>query len=198
MDLSIITATYNRPASLFRTCLDVQRQIAAARLRARPIAIEHVVVSDGPSDDNRAVCSQFPHVRYLELPEHAGKVGAVCKDAGIETALGEYVAFWDDDNAFTDHAAVEQFHTAAGRDIGITQIVHRQLRWKAIPAHWTGEGRPRYGDVDTACFCVRREIAQTVRWQDQHAGDDDWHWISALIASGATVRFTPIVIGWHL
>lgn len=196
VNLSIITATYNRPGGLFHTCREAGRQYLDAQTHG--LVIEHLVVADGPDDGARALCERFPWVRYLELPEHFGAVGTACKDAGIEAARGEYCVFWDDDNAWSEHAALHQLANAAGFDIGITGMIHRQLGWKAIPEKWEGKGRPGYGDIDTGCICVRTEVARRVRWQDQHPGDDDWHWLCKLIAGGATVRVNRDVLGWHL
>lgn len=190
-DLSIITATWKRPELLFHTCMAVDRQ------QDRDFTLEHIVVSDGPDRNAQEVCEQF-RVRYHELPEHKGRLGAFCKDAGVTLATGEYVAFWDDDNAWTLDAAATQWENAQGVDLGVSSIIHREMGWIEMPRKWNGSGMPTYADIDTACVCVRRTFAQRVRWQDQPLGDDDWHWACKLIALKAAVRLSPAIIGYHL
>ena len=191
MDLTVITATWQRP-QLLALCLAQFRQQEPGPLRC-----EHLVISDGPDPRARATADYFG-VRYLELAAHRGGWGAYCHDAGIAAAQGNYVAFWNDDNRYYPHALATLHAAAEGGDIGLCRAVHwHQAQHEIIPAAWRGEFE--YGQVDTMCVCVRRELALQEGWGLEPVPYEvDLHWLERLRRRGAVVKFSPVVIGEHL
>ncbi|MFV0442511.1 MAG: glycosyltransferase [Planctomycetaceae bacterium] len=193
VDLSIITATCQRPKHL-AICLAQVRQQSLGNLR-----VEHLVVSDGPDSQARYLAEQAGAM-YFELEKSRGQWGAAAKDAGLAAARGQYVCFWDDDNHYEPHAAVTLFAAVHGVDIGIVPI--RALKRQGVgrinlPRQW--DGTLRYGDIDTMNFCVRRELALQERWADGNPrSGEDYRWLQRLKDRGASVRYLPVVIGEHL
>ncbi len=192
-DLSVITATHQRPKHL-ALCLHQIQQQSVGNLR-----IESIVVSDGPDPQARYL-SAAGGARYLELPRAQGQWGAAAKDAGLHAARGRYVCFWDDDNLYEPHALATLYAAAVGYDIGVVRV--RALRRKQpgrvlIPRRW--DGTLRYGDIDTMNVCVRRELACIEHWADGNPrSGEDYRWLQRLRDRGATVRYVPVVIGEHL
>jgi GT2 family glycosyltransferase len=193
VDLSIITATFQRPKHL-ALCLAQVRQQSLGSLR-----IEHIVVSDGP-DRQARFQSEDAGARYVELPHNQGRWGAAAKDAGLGAAAGQYVCFWDDDNRYEPHAAATLYAAAHGGDIGVVQVraLKRQGAGRIVlPRQW--DGVLRFGDIDTMNFCVRRELASLEHWADGNPrSGEDYRWLQRLKDRGASIRYVPIIIGEHL
>jgi GT2 family glycosyltransferase len=204
MDISVITATRDRPKHLARTLEMFRVQDCHATLRC-----EHIVVSDEPDPRNRFLASRYG-ARYAEHAAPMGLWGAGCKDTGIGMATGRYVVFWDDDNIYHRDCLANLYRATARAghaghyDIGICQCewlgLVRLTSWcgPAIPV--PGENPwPAYGDVDTMCLCVRTSLAREVAWHDgrEEAGTD-YRWLSRLLNRGAVFNFRPVVIGKHL
>lgn len=91
--VSVILATWNR-AHLLREAID---SVLAQSYRN----LELIVVDDGSSDDTAAivagVMSFDSRVRLISLPRSGV---SAARNAGLEAALGEYVAFIDSDNTW--------------------------------------------------------------------------------------------------
>lgn len=194
-DLTIITPTHRRPAQL-AMCLSQFQQQSIANLRC-----EHLVVSDGFDPHARALCDRFG-ARYLERTDPGGQWGSLARDLGIREARGRYLAFWDDDNLYEPHALTALFAVASGVGIGLVQTRYRCRTTPGeitLPRQWTGQFIA--GDVDTMCVCVERNLALLESWEQSpppHRPTTDFHWLSRLMTHHATVRFVPVVIGWHL
>jgi len=194
-DLTVITATCQRPAQL-ANCLAQFRQQSVGNLRC-----EHLVVSDGIDPQARWLAREAG-ARCIERLEPGGQWGSLARDVGIREAAGRYVCFWDDDNLYEPHALACLFAAAVDVDVGVVQTRYR-CRTRAgqitIPRQWNGTFQQ--GDVDTMCVCVRQELALREAWE-QHPPPTrpttDWNWLHRLEQLQPRVRFVPIVIGWHL
>jgi glycosyltransferase involved in cell wall biosynthesis len=86
-DVSVVIPTYNRVSW-------VRRAVRSA-LRAGS-DVEVIVVDDASTDETPEVCRAIEGIRYIRLPSNSGLASA--RNAGIDAASGEYVAFLDDDD----------------------------------------------------------------------------------------------------
>ena len=189
MSISVITPTYQRPRFL-ANCLDqFSRQV-------KNIAAEHIVVSDGPDSLAKRLCELYG-ASYFELPTHKGKTGSYARDLGIEKATGDYVVFWDDDNTIFPNALASAYATANGYDVGVTSITHIEPEETfQLPIGWTGQ--PVLGRIDTLCVCVRRSVAQQVKWVGDKDIEVDYDWIKRVFDLGITSNYSTDVIGLHV
>jgi glycosyltransferase involved in cell wall biosynthesis len=192
MDLTVITATRDRPKHLAKVLRSVHDQ-------QYPFSVEHVVVSDGP-DRHAEFLVGGSGARYFELPNPRGRWGAACKDVGIVQARGDYVVFWDDDNIYHPWALATLYAVAHGYDIGMAQCEWIGLErgvTRIIPSR--DQTSFNFGSFDTMCLCVRREMAARAAWDDGITErGTDFRWVTRLLRLEATIRFVPVVIGTHL
>lgn len=99
--VSIVTTVYDRVACL-------QRCLRSVRHSAFP-DLEQIVVSDAPPEPVALelaglVAMAGPRVRYLTLPTRTNDFGLSPALAGLRAAVGEFVCFLSDDNAYLpDH-----------------------------------------------------------------------------------------------
>ena len=105
LSVSTVVPTYNRARLL-------ERALRSALAECRP-GDEIIVVDDGSSDDTEAVVRDLgPALRYLRTP-HLGAGAA--RNAGVEAATGDLVAFLDSDDEWApgklawQRAVMEQF-----------------------------------------------------------------------------------------
>jgi glycosyltransferase involved in cell wall biosynthesis len=95
--ISVVIPTYNR-ANLISETLD-------SVLSQTVNDIEVIVVDDGSTDATPAVVSSYQRVRYL----HQANAGqAAARNAGIRMAMGEYIAFVDDDDLWLPNKLAQQ------------------------------------------------------------------------------------------
>ncbi|MDZ7296107.1 MAG: glycosyltransferase [candidate division KSB1 bacterium] len=87
-DVSVIVPSFN-PGPLLFDCL---RSLYAQRT---DYAYEVIVVDSSPQDLTREIESKFPEVRFIRLPRRA--YPGVARNAGINQARGEIIAFTDTD-----------------------------------------------------------------------------------------------------
>ncbi len=86
-EISVVIPTFNRSSWIARA---VRSAFAAGS------DVEVIVVDDASTDDTPEVCRALRGVRYLRLTRNSGV--ACARNAGIDEARGEYVAFLDDDD----------------------------------------------------------------------------------------------------
>ncbi len=84
--ISVVVCTYNGAATL--------RQCLKGVLALRYPDYEVIVVSDGSTDGSAAIASGYPAARVIETPNRGL---SAARNAGLEAATGEIVAYLDDD-----------------------------------------------------------------------------------------------------
>ena len=159
------------------------------------VKVEHIVVADGDDSEARSVCREMG-TRYAFCEKHMGYCGAGAKDHGISLASGEYICFFDDDNAYEPFAALTLYTAAYGFDIGVAQAINNPGGFAVLPHQWSGEFE--YLNIDTMNLCVRKEIAERHKWGDHQGRGTDFAWLKKLQSETIAINFVPVVIGRHL
>ncbi|MBD3675933.1 MAG: glycosyltransferase family 2 protein [Planctomycetaceae bacterium] len=184
-DLTIVTATWNRPKWLRNCCEQIRRQSLAG------VSWEHIVVSDGPDEIAERIARNYS-ARFDALSQHVGDRGASGNNRGLELARGRYIVFFDDDNLYHTHALAALYAAAQNVEIGVCQTRHKG---QIIPPSF--EEPLRFGQVDSMCLCVMTDFARREQWPYRR-GSTDWGWLERLMKHKPRIRITPIVIGEHL
>jgi glycosyltransferase involved in cell wall biosynthesis len=112
--VSAVIPTHNRPALVVgavKTALNQTYQ-----------NMEIIVVVDGPDDSTRKALGTIadPRIQIITLPQHQGACGA--RNAGVQAAKGEWIAFLDDDDEWLPRK-IERQLSAARRSVHPIPIV---------------------------------------------------------------------------
>src|SRR5262249_19023073 len=107
--MSVIIPTLNRADLLASALASLEKQTLA---KAR---FEVIVVDDGSTDGTEAVCRRFARRLRLKYLRQSHRGIAAAKNAGIRSANGEVLFFFDDDdvadpNLLRQHLATHQRH----------------------------------------------------------------------------------------
>jgi glycosyltransferase involved in cell wall biosynthesis len=195
--ISVIVCTYNGSRTI-RDCLD-------ALLRLEYSNFEVVVVNDGSTDATAEIVDKYP-VRLISI-ENRGLSSA--RNAGLEAATGEIVAYLDDD-AYPDphwltYLAATFIHTThaavGGPNIpppGDGPIADCVTNAPGGPIHVLLSDQEAE-HIPGCNMAFRKAVLRTIGGFDPQfriAGDDvDVCW--RLQKQGSTVGFNPAAVVWH-
>jgi len=193
--VSVITPTWQRHHLL------LQRAIPSVRAQDYP-AIQHIVCSDGPDETLEDLLLLEP-VTYVQTPvhhEHAFNYGSAARNHALNYAVGNYVAYLDDDNAWRpDHLSrlVEALDNNPEAGFAYSQLItHPQ-------GLVIGSDPPAYAGIDTSVIMHRHELLNLACWpdpdnivNDQHA--PDWAIVAAWLDKGARwVHVPAVTVDYH-
>jgi GT2 family glycosyltransferase len=196
--LSVVICTHNGAQTL-RECLE-------AALALHYPDFEVIVVCDGCTDDSAQIASQYEVVRVIETP-HLGLAAA--RNAGMEAATGEIVAYIDDD-AIADpdwltHLAAS-FASGPFAAVGGPNVLPPESSWIAEcvanapggPTHVLVSDRDAE-HVPGCNMAIRKGALERVGGFDPQfraAGDDvDVCW--RLLDTGERIGFSPGAVVLH-
>jgi hypothetical protein len=200
--VTVRIATYNRPQQLVDVAI-------ASVLSQTYENWELVVVSDGPSAENRRAATSVKdrRIRYVEKERTAGLPrerrnsylvsGAATMNAGTRLAAGSWLAPLDDDDAFSpDH--IEKLlglARAEGAELAYGALIQRNLVTGAQSLIWSDP--PRFGGISLQGVLyltgLRFMELDEESWLFDEAGD--WHLIERMLAAGVTTANTRDVVG---
>lgn len=187
--VSVITPFFDRK-QLFPDLLSTLREQTFADF-------ELIIVDDGSRDglahDVAAARAPFP-IRFFRFPENRGAASA--RNAGIEAATGQYVAFLDSDDAWhpeklklqlgqLEKASTPHLVSLTRQFIRgtIAHIAPRRLMTEQddVGSYLFLQG----GIIQSSMMMLRRELAARVRFEEGSRGHDDWSFALRLQSAGA-------------
>lgn len=172
---SVIIPVYNRADLLKRTLASVLRQDLAD--------FEVLVIDDGSTDDIESVITGLSDIR-IRYHRQANRGASAARNAGIDRARGNYVAFLDSDDVYLPHhlATMYAILQRAPDAVAYCPIVATRGKngnfVKPPRALARGENMATYlmcdrGFVQTSGVCMARQIAERVRYRDDAKFGDD-------------------------
>lgn len=100
MKYSIITPVYNR-ADCIKRCIN-----SVCKNTKYGVSLEHIIVDDGSTDNTVAIITKYSldykHIKFIPFATNKGTNAA--RNAGINSAKGDYCIFLDSDDYFVDNA----------------------------------------------------------------------------------------------
>lgn len=198
--ISVILTTYNRPELLKRSIQSVLDQSFTD--------FELLVVSDGIDKKNRKVAESFKddRIRYIEI-EHFGNHSKP-KNEGTKLAVGEYICYLDDDNAYRiDHLAIllkeienSEFDIVYGErwmidDVGLGQDGEKMESTIGVTNDFVSGILMRTNFIDTSDTLIKRDVLFTLGgWDERYKKYLDWNlWVRA-DKYGFKFKHVPTVI----
>ncbi len=117
MDISVVIPTYNRASLVERAIRSVLAQHFSA--------YEIVVVDDGSSDDTvHRISRNFPDIQLITQPNRGV---SAARNAGINAAIGEWIAFLDSDDVWNHKKLMKQ--VAGLKSCPEYEICHTDETW---------------------------------------------------------------------
>jgi len=199
--VSVITATYNRPQVLAH---------AIASVRSSTLeAWELLVIGDACTDDTSATVASFndDRIRFVNLAKNCGEQSGP-NNEGVRRARGRYIAFLNhDDLYFPDHLAESvAFCEQAGADLVWSPLLvalpptaeedtaaGRRFRLSGVPV---GEAFDPRVFVFASAWLLTRELAERVGpWRParQTFVTSSQDWLFRAWRLGSRLRFRPRV-----
>lgn len=194
--VSVIIPTLNRATALDAALTSVHQ---AAQMLARPV--EAIVVNDGgyPLTQRLGRWQPVLPVKLIELAQYSGSASAP-RNAAIDVADGDYLAFLDDDDIFLpDHLARGCAPLASGKaDFVYLGAVVSEHRLSSLPADVSGYRTkaypydPRFLHVanylHTGSVIVRNFRHTAVRFDPTLTVCEDWDlWLALTTVLGYRV-----------
>jgi glycosyltransferase involved in cell wall biosynthesis len=191
MRFSVVIPVYNRADVLGRALASVLAQSCGD--------FEIVVVDDGSTDDPRAVCDALadPRIRYIRQDNRGGNAA---RNAGIDAAQGEFVAFLDSDDVFLPHHLESMARLLNGTndtagyaaivvDRGEGRSMIKPPRGIAVGEHMADYLLRDRGFVPTITLVVPRVIARNVRYDETLSFAQDTDFAIRLFLTGCKFAF---------
>jgi glycosyltransferase involved in cell wall biosynthesis len=197
--ISVVIPTLDRPMLLLRAIKSVLRQSYQA--------FEVIVVVDRPDPDTVDAVQSLddPRVRVIRMPYSLTAAGA--RNAGADHAVGEWVAFLDDDDEWLPNKLEKQIALAAGNPSTLVSCLSRivtptgtYVRPKTIYDNsipideYLFDRRTLLGGssfIQTSSYLLPRALFDKVRF-DPDSAHDDWGFLLQLSKqAGARIETVP-------
>lgn len=136
--ISVIIPTHNRPQMLAEALASVRSQTYSD--------FEIIVVSNGENAETRTLTRSFARAheaRYFELDK--GNV-STARNFGIEQALGDWIAFLDDDDLWLPHKLERQISEAARTGADLIACNHFLIADGNVIVGYSAASGPRLPD----------------------------------------------------
>lgn len=203
--VSVVIPTVNRP-------LDVVAAVTSA-LEQTHEPQEVIVVLDGA--DTRAVQGvedlRDRRVRVVRTPPHGRDAGATARNLGVREAVGQWIAFLDDDDTWMPQKlevqlAASSLHAGAAALVIAGRTERRSADGSDIwPRRTIGPGErigdylfvrnsPGEGWLPTPTLMTTRSLALAVPFEEGLQQHEDLDWLLRLEAAGAKFVVVPEVV----
>ena len=200
--VSVIVPTLHRPTLLMRALASVFRQTWQE--------IEVIVVVDGPDPGTVAALKTIEDSRLRVIVNPRSLTAAGARNAGMDHANGEWIAFLDDDDEWLPEKLAKQMAYAVGRGPALitclsrvvtpaTSFVRPQVIYDNLrpideylfdrPSPFTG-----HGFIQTSSYLLPRALGRGLRFRTD-TPHDDWDYLLRLSKQeGVRVETVPEIL----
>jgi hypothetical protein len=200
--VSVVIPTLNRPKLLLRAINSVLSQSHRE--------IEVIVVVDRPDHDTASAVQSVndPRLRLIVNPYSSTAAGA--RNAGVDHATGEWIAFLDDDDEWLPNKLERQIAFASDRAPALVSCLSRIVTptatyiWPQVVYdnstpldEYLFDRRSLFGGtgfIQTSSYLLPRQLFDRVRF-DVESPHDDWGFVLCLSKQvGARIEIVPEVL----
>jgi len=202
MLVSVIIPTLDRPKLLLRAIDSVLRQTHHD--------IEIIIVVDRPSPETLAAVRTITDSRLRLILNPHPTTAAGARNVGADCAVGEWIAFLDDDDEWLPNKLEQQLAFAAGRPPALLSCLSRVMTPYAIfvsPQVIFDNSTPvdeylfdrcslsaGWGGIQSSSFLLPRKLFEKVRFNID-SPHDDWEFVLRLSKqAGARIETVPEVL----
>lgn len=151
---------------------------------------EVIVVGDGPQPAAQAFCRTIsPVVQYVEGPM-TRCWGNTQRQVGLRCAVGDYVAFLDDDDIFVPGALPVM-------KAAVAESPSQPVLFQFVDRHgaviWC-DREVRQGNVSTQCVCVPNVTEKLGTWGERYEGDYDFITSTLACYGAGSVVWRPNIV----
>lgn len=200
--LSVIILSYRRQDALRRTLRELHTQRIPTAAEAPPhapyVSDAEVIVMDNASNDGtvEAVLTEFPRVRFLELPEN---IGVEAFNRGAAIAKGDLLLILDDD-AWPDKDSLYAALEALAQEPALSAVALHPRH----PTTGASEWAYAHGKTDVWPFMGCGNLIRTSAWNQVGGYEKDFFLYRndtdlalKLLAAGGSVRMIPAWTVFH-
>ncbi len=165
----IITPTY--PGRIEK----LANAVASVKSQTFKGSFTHVVIGDGPTPEAAALCKE-QGVIYEEV-EKSGNWGYACRNLALDKYEAERYLFLDDDNVLLP-SCLKSINAFCEREDPVF-LISKILFYDKFDKYWLVLPKgdfPMPGDVDMLNFCIKEDIAKTLRFKKEHKHELDWYY----------------------
>jgi glycosyltransferase involved in cell wall biosynthesis len=164
--VSVIIPTHNRSAYL--------RRAVASVLRQSYENIEVIIVDDASTDDTPEVVTSVGDERVTYLRNQRNVGANASRNRGLCTAVGEYIAFLDDDDYYIDpEKIVDQVMLLKhNKNVGFVGCGYYDVSIQAeripnIKGQISRDLLLSFSNIETSTILMRREVAEQAGYLDE-------------------------------
>lgn len=200
--LSIIVPTHKRAYLLRRTLLSIKEQSFKN--------VQIIVISDVADLPTMQVCHELlgPTDTFIKRTGMRGP--SASRNLGLELAVGKYVMFIDDDDAYQLEALAKIFHTLSTRSAEIvffdcTVVNESRVDGQAVQLSEVElDLSRRYTDdilvkncIHMSCIAFPRYLLQGLRFDPHMRAYEDWDFMLAAMKAAPVAHFPMSVTRVH-
>jgi glycosyltransferase involved in cell wall biosynthesis len=202
MLVSVVIPTLDRPTLLLRAIDSVLRQTHQE--------IEVIVVVDRPNQDTLAAVQSVNDSRVRFIVNAYSPTAGGARNAGVDSATGEWIAFLDDDDEWLPNKLERQIAFASGRTPALVSCLSRVVTssatyispWETYDNstpldEYLFDRRSLFGGtgfIQTSSYLLPRQLFDRVRF-DEDSPHDDWAFLLRLSKQvGARIETVPEVL----
>jgi len=200
--VSVIVPTLHRPTLLMRALASVFRQTWQN--------IEVIVVVDGPDPETVVVLQTIKDPRLIVIVNPRSLTAAGARNAGMDRAQGEWLAFLDDDDEWLPEKLAKQLAYAAGCEPALITCLSRVVtpstsfvrpeaiydNLRPIDEYLFDRSSPFAGRgfIQTSSYLLPRALGRSLRFRTD-TPHDDWDYLLRLCKQQAVrVETVPEIL----
>ena len=179
--VSVIIPTHNRMGLLLRAIESARRQTHSN--------LEIIVVDDASTEDVRPIIASVGDPRIRCLRQDVNRGGAAARNVGIRAAVGQYIAFLDDDDEWEPEkiaiqlTVLEKYEAVLCMStVGSDRNVARLVAKKTCDLDQLRKGMPPVGG--TSALIARGDILKELLFDEELPRCQDWDLLIRLANRG--------------